>query len=53
MKRRKFQGDGFTIATLLYGPPNTDPDGQTNLPLDQTQPPEDQEEEKNITGSIP
>ena len=43
--RRKFQGDGLAIATLLYGPPKMDPDGQMNLPLDKSEPPE-QEEEK-------
>lgn len=42
--RRKFQGDGLVIATLLYGPPKVDPDGQTNLPLDNPEPPEKEEE---------
>lgn len=46
MKHRKFKGDGLAIATLLYGPPKMDPDGQINLSLDQPQPPEPQEENK-------
>lgn len=45
MKRRKFQGDGLAIATLLYGPPKVDPDGQTNLSLDNTEPPEQEPQE--------
>ena len=45
MKRRKFQGDGLAIATLLYGPPKKDPDGQMNLPLDSPEPPQQQPQE--------
>jgi hypothetical protein len=40
--RRKFKGDGYAVATLLYGPPKVDPDGQTSLPLDNPEPPEEE-----------
>lgn len=46
MTRRKFKGDGLAIATLLYGPPKVDPNGQTNLPLGNSEPPDTQEKEK-------
>ncbi len=43
--RRKFKGDGYAVATLLYGPPKVDRDGQTNLPLDKPEPPEEEPQE--------
>ncbi len=41
MKRKKIQGDGLRLATLLYGPPKKE---QQELPFDQQ--PEPQKKEK-------
>ena len=47
MKRNKVQGNGHLIATLLYGPPKADPDGQTSLPLEGQEPAEEESEKDN------
>lgn len=44
--RRKFQGDGHKAAEALYGPRNTDKNGQTHLDLQAPNAPEPPKKEK-------